>query len=60
MPKEVFDFAATIEAETDKAWLLDHGGKTPAWFPKSLTEDNGDGTFTAPVWLCSEKKVPGC
>jgi hypothetical protein len=51
---ELFDLAAQVRAETDKAWLLFDGTKT-AWVPKSQVEDNGDGTYTMPVWLAKNK-----
>jgi len=55
MPKsELFDLAAEIKRETDKAWQLFDGTKTE-WVPKSLVEDNGDGTFTMPEWLAKDK-----
>jgi len=31
------------------------GGKLGVWVPKSLVEDNRDGTFTMPEWLALEK-----
>ncbi len=51
--KELFDVAAEIKGETDKAWRLFDGTKT-AWVPKSQVEQNGDGTFTMPMWLAEE------
>ncbi len=54
---EKFTFAATIEHETPKAYLLDCGMKESLWFPKSQTTDNGDGSFTAPEWLVKEKGI---
>lgn len=55
MPRsELFDLAAEIKGETDKAWRLSDGTKTE-WVPKSQVEDNGDGTFTMPEWLAREK-----
>lgn len=51
---ELFDMAAKIKAETDKAWLLNDGTREE-WVPKSQVEDNGDGTFTMPQWLAEEK-----
>lgn len=51
---ELFDLAAEIKAETEKAWQLFDGTKT-AWVPKSHVEDNGDGTFTMPEWLAKDK-----
>lgn len=51
---ELFDLAAEVQAETPKAWRLSDGVKTE-WVPKSQVEDNGDGTFTMPIWLAKEK-----
>ena len=50
----LFDLAAEIKGETDKAWRLFDGTKTE-WVPKSQVEDNGDGTFTMPEWLAKDK-----
>lgn len=52
-----YDFAATMEHDTPKAYLLDCGGKEPQWFPKSQTTDNGDGSWTVPEWLAKEKGI---
>lgn len=55
MPKsELFDFAAEVKGETDKALRLFDGSRTE-WVPKSQVEDNGDGTFTMPMWLAKDK-----
>lgn len=54
MPKEIVDIAAEIKIETDKAFRLYDGNKTE-WVPKSQVENNGDGTFTMPMWLAKEK-----
>lgn len=51
---ELFDMAAEVEAETDKAWKLSDGVNCE-WVPKSQVEKNGDGTFTMPEWLAKEK-----
>lgn len=51
---ELFDMAAEIKGETDRAWRLFDGTKTE-WVPKSQVENNGDGTFTMPEWLAKEK-----
>lgn len=54
MPKsELVDVAAEIRNETPLAWLL-HDGSKSEWVPKSLVENNGDGTFTMPVWKAKE------
>ena len=55
MPKsELFDLAAEVKGETDKALRLFDGAKTE-WVPKSQIEDNGDGTYTMPLWLAKDK-----
>lgn len=51
---ELFDLAAEIKGETEKAIRL-FDGKTTEWLPKSQVEDNGDGTFTMPLWLAKDK-----
>ena len=52
--EELFDLAARLEHETEKAYLL-HDGTKKAWVPKSKVEDNGDGTYTMPLWLATDK-----
>lgn len=52
--KELFDMAGRIVGETERAWRLFDGTKTEL-VPKSQVEDNGDGTFTMPEWLATEK-----
>jgi hypothetical protein len=55
MPRsELFDLAAEVKGETEKALRLYDGTKTE-WVPKSQIENNGDGTFTMPVWLAKDK-----
>lgn len=54
MAERLFDLAAEIRGESDKAIRLFDGTKTE-WVPKSQVEDNGDGTFTMPEWLAQEK-----
>ena len=48
------DITAEIKAASPKAWKLFDGTKTE-WVPRSLVENNGDGTFTMPEWLAKEK-----
>jgi hypothetical protein len=48
------EIAAELQHETDLAFLL-FDGDTKAWVPKSMTENNGDGTFTMPEWLAKDK-----
>jgi len=52
--KRLFDVAAEVRGETDKALRL-FDGTMSAWVPKYLVEDNNDGTFTMPEWLAQEK-----
>ena len=55
MPKsELFDLAAEKRGETPLAFRL-YDGKVTEWVPKSQVEDNGDGTFTMPLWLAMDK-----
>jgi len=57
MPKsELFDVAAQLKAETEKAFLIFDGTRT-VWIPKSQVEKNDDGTFTMPIWLAKEKDL---
>ena len=56
----VIDVAVIVKRETEKAWLVDHGGKEPSWVPKSQAEiePNPDGktaTLTCEQWLAEEK-----
>lgn len=54
MADKLFDVTAKIKTETEKALKLDDG-KRVEWVPKSLVEENDDGTFTMPEWLAIEK-----
>ena len=45
---KLHDFDAKIVHETERALLLDVGQDEPLWFPKSIIENNDDGTFTVP------------
>lgn len=53
---KLFDFAAELKHETQNAFLVFDGDKEH-WLPKSLTENNGDGTFTVPEWLAIKNKL---
>lgn len=46
---KLYDFAAEKRHETDKATLIFDGEKE-YWIPKSLLQDNNDGTYTVPEW----------
>lgn len=48
------DIEAELQHETDMAFLLNAEG-VQVWVPKSLVENNEDGTFTLPEWLAMEK-----
>lgn len=50
MPNDkLYDFAAQQKHSTEEAVLLNDGDKD-YWVPKSLLQDNSDGTFTVPEW----------
>ncbi len=51
---ELCDISGELRGETADALRIYDGAKT-VWVPKSQVEDNGDGTFTMPVWLAKEK-----
>lgn len=57
MKSNLVDIACMIRHETERAWLIDHGGKDPVWIPKSQAEiDEDHGTIlTLPEWLAKEK-----
>lgn len=66
MKKELVDIVAVIRHETSNAYLL-YDGRTETkkgetvpseirtWVPKSMVEDNKDGSFTMPEWLALDK-----
>jgi len=59
---ELVDIAVTLHAETEKAWLIDHGGLEKVWIPKSQgeLEKNKDGKtycLTIPEWLAQDKRI---
>lgn len=49
------EIAAELIHETEKAFLL-FDGVRKAWVPKSVTQDNGDGTFTMPERVAQERE----
>lgn len=53
---DLIDITADLRYETDSAFLI-HDGTREAWVPKSLVENNGDGTFAIPEWLAYEKEL---
>ncbi len=54
---KLYDFAAELHHETEKAYLLCPDGITTVWIPKSQCESHGDGTYTIPEWLAKEKEL---
>lgn len=59
---ELVDVCAIVRHRTERAVLIDHGGKTPAWVPLAHAEvsANADGrthTVTIPQWLAEEKGI---
>lgn len=53
---ELVEIAAKLLIERPSAFLIDDG-KREVWVPKSLVENNGDGSFTMPVWLAYKKEL---
>lgn len=55
MPKsELYYIVVQIKGETEAAYRI-FDGKITEWLPKSQVENNGDGTFTLPLWLAKER-----
>lgn len=55
-PSPPFTFAATIVAQTAKAYRLDFGTGID-WFAKKHTFSHPNGTFTVPGWVAIQKGV---
>ena len=58
---DYIEIAGTIEAETDKAILLNDGAQK-VWLPKSQVEDidrqeKGVAIVTMPEWLACQKEL---
>lgn len=64
--KSLIEIAAELRHETDNAYLLADGrtetkkgdtvpSELRTWVPKSIVENNGDGTYTMPEWLAKDK-----
>jgi hypothetical protein len=56
MKRKLIDIIAEERGTTEKAMRL-FDGKRSVWLPKRFVEDNGDGTFTMPLWLAEEKEL---
>ncbi len=59
---ELIDIAVILRHHTDRAVLVDHGGKEPVWLPLALIDiaPNADGrthTVTLPEWLAEEREI---
>lgn len=48
------DISGEVRGETEKALRI-YDGAREEWVPKSLVEDNKDGTFTMPEWLAKDR-----
>jgi len=58
MKSELVDIICTIVHETEKAYLIDHGGEEHCWVPKSQVEfDSTDNIMTMPRRLALEKGI---
>lgn len=62
MKSDLVDLSVIVRHTTDRAVLIDHGGKEPCWLPLSQVEiaPNADGkthTLTVPQWLAEEKEM---
>jgi hypothetical protein len=54
----LIDIACIIVHETEKAYLIDHGGKEKVWIPKSQCEyDQHDKTMAMPEYIAKEKGI---
>ena len=52
---DLVDVALLLRMETPKAYLLTDDVSDPKWVPKSLVEDNEDGTWAMPEWLAKDR-----
>ena len=51
---DLVDIEADLIHETDKAYLLSNGERQ-VWVPKSVVQNNEDGTWTMPERLAVDK-----
>lgn len=53
------DLEVVIKRETDKAYLIDHGGEEEVWMPKSqiknVAKNDRTVTLTVTEWIAYEK-----
>lgn len=58
---DLIDIAGELRMEREKVIAIydgtddENGREQWTWLPKSLVEDNGDGTFAMPEWLAKDK-----
>lgn len=56
---EVVELDVLIKQETDKAYLIDHGGENAVWMPKSqvrgLVKGDRSVKLTVTEWIANEK-----
>lgn len=57
--EETVEISVTVKMETAKAYLVDHGGKTEVWIPKSQIRQIGKegklSVFVISEWIAKEK-----
>ena len=53
------DLEVVIKRETDKAYLIDHGGESEVWMPKSqiknVAKNGRTVTLTVTEWIANQK-----
>lgn len=58
---KVVEIACQLVHQTEKAYLIDAGGKDHIWIPRSMIEDEGEEpngslySIFIPEWLAKEK-----
>jgi hypothetical protein len=62
MKSDIVDIVVILKHTTERAVLVDHGGKEPVWLPLSQVElaPNSDGkthTVSLPQWLAEDKEM---
>ena len=58
MKSDIIDITVRIRHVSERAVLVDHGGKEPVWLPLSqceLASNGGTHTLSLPEWLAREK-----
>lgn len=60
MKSDIIDIACIIKRKTERAALIDHGGKEPVWLPLSQIEicksdDGKTDIVSLPEWLARDK-----